>query len=130
MHRVLSWFMVLLLALRGLLGDTMAMELMPLAQASQAGVAHHGLHHPPQLATQPDDPPCGTALHASTQGPQHCGDHSQNPPCGNCGACHSTWTLPGMSFTPLSAPHATTPRYEASALVSAPVHNLTKPPIA
>lgn len=105
MHRLLSIVMVLLLVLRGLLGDAMAMGAAP-APAMPVPEAHH---HAPAQATQAIRDSAGTdhAMHhghgsdqaqqataCAQDGTSACGSHEHGSNCTLCGICHSAMYTP------------------------------------
>ena len=122
MHRLTSWFLVVLLALRGLLGDAMAMELIqqptPVPMTHTVQHAHTADTH---CITAADAPQHHTAdCHTSSADESH---------CSSCVVCHSVGTLHDTrlrlpSASPMGAPHFT-----PAALISAAARHLIKPPI-
>ena len=123
MHRLPSWFLVVLLALRGLLGDAMAMELM---QPIPVPVPiTHTVQH-----THTADTHCLTAAEAPQHHATDC--HTTSPDgshCSSCVVCHSVGTLHNARLSlPLASPMAA-PRYTPTAQISAPLSHLIKPPI-
>lgn len=150
-HRFLSCCMVFLLALRGLLGGAMAMDMSPLMATSQPGAAsasHHtsdtaaatSEHHLPLAHTTT---PAGTPEARQTAAPAHCALTSTEPvssshcqhspdgsPCSSCLLCHAPccpWEP--VTFNP-QGPAGAMPQSVSHALTSAPARTLTKPPMA
>lgn len=122
MRRALALVLIMLLVLRGLLGDAMAMEVAPvtpapeLVQLASAG-SHEGHGAPASQATAHD---CCNA--SGDQQPAH-------QACSACGACHSVlgiaaWMGAGADM-PCAAPR---PPHKAP-FASAAVAQDTKPPI-
>ncbi len=121
MPRVLSFALIVLLVLRGLLGDAMAMGVAPVQPVPEmAGMAVHGTHD-------------GT--HASATMAQHCCDPlSDSHPahqagCSACGVCHSVLGAPSWVAAPAAGPgHALQPPRNAR-FASALAAQAIKPPI-
>ena len=117
MRRILPWFLMLLLALRGLTGIAMATEAVPeralqTAQVAQAlAAASHSAHG------------------VDAQPAADCSAHQDSPACSACGICHSAVlatpvaaVLPGHMGSAVQ-PAAATPFASALAALA------TKPPI-
>lgn len=116
MRRPLSIVLVLLLVLRGLLGDAMAMGaapvLTPVSQASPAASQLH--HHAPDTAQMLEQAAMvadggNHAGHSSAHASPHadhdtgcapqsgaCAEHEHGPSCTLCGICHSALFTPGQ----------------------------------
>ena len=124
MHRWTSWLLVLLLALRGLLGDAMAMELMqiPPATITHAGHNAHGADAHVTAPSQTLDTHCITAADDHTA-------NSDDSHCSQCVLCHSVGTLHTAHSPLLSVNLMAAPPYTTLALVSAPARHLLRPPI-
>lgn len=126
MPRVLSLFLVLLLLLRGLAGDAMAMGMSPASTAhmpAQLAPASHDCHGAPDAARAAGAP----NLAHSAQGDHHA-DHAGS--CTPCGICHSALSLPHGLLSPLP-PHGGAPRPHGSArFASALPVQAIKPPIS
>ena len=148
MRRFLSLFMVVLLALRGLAGDAMAMELsgQPLHTGHAKAEAHaldqmvamaHSLHHAPAdsladghhgMDSHHGAAPNAAAICGSETASGDCHQHEGH--CTACGICHSTLANP--QFTGLSPGEM---RSEPSIhgterFASAAPAELVKPPIS
>jgi len=130
MRRWLPFVLVLLLALRGLVGDAMAGQM--LAQqfpASQAGAAvavspgmpagHDCDSHGHEQAPNADPQPGGEA-----QAPEDC------PTCASCQACSTLAMWASPSVAPALPPVRTQPRQPSSAYPSAEPALTFKPPRA
>lgn len=141
MRACLSVLLMLMLALRGLMGDAMAMGMvapvMPIAMAA---------HHASSMADHADMA-TDHVMEASSHGgsgspvahhsdPSNPSDHSQHDPaqhgasCSACGICHSAVDLfNGAGFAALAAPSLA--RASGSALfASALLAQASKPPIS
>jgi hypothetical protein len=123
MRRGLSFVLVMLLVLRGLLGDAMAMGIAPAATPIHTATAMaHSSHH------------TGHAEHAA---PAHCtpsptpdAGGSDHAGCTACGICHSA-ASPLEAFMPPLAPAPGTLRpFGGARFASAPAAQAIKPPIS
>lgn len=138
MRACLSLLLMLMLALRGLMGDAMAMGMV--APVMPAAVAEH---HASNMADHAD---IGTShishttadsRHCSTGGDLAChGDHGEHDPaqhgasCSACGICHSAVDLFNDAGFAALAP-ASLARASGSALfASALLTQASKPPIS
>lgn len=134
MRRLLSVFMICLLALRGLLGDAMAMDAIP--QPAPAPSMHALAHlnadmrlspsHYGTAQTPTDTPDCATPAPAA-----HCHDKAPDGThCSSCMLCHSAWSHSSapvvIAANTKSAAH---PQHAPSAWASATLIGLFKPPI-
>lgn len=126
MRRFAALALILLLALRGLLGDAMAMGLAPMpadTHTAHTTAAHdsHGSHHAGQQAY---------AAHP----PAHCaggdGPHDRHAACSACGICHSAFPAPAFASALPSAAGGTPHRREGARFASAPPAQAIKPPIS
>lgn len=126
MRRALSFFLVTLLLLRGLLGDAMAMGMTPgIAPVAQAAApAHAAMEHG------------GHGAHADHIAPAHCtpspdcSDHADHTGCTACGICHSA-VSPLTAFAPPPAPSSGTLRpFGGARFASALAAQAIKPPIS
>lgn len=126
--------MVLLLVLRGLLGDAVAMELMSMAVPTTSAAQQQAPHTPgPQHMP---DQHAETAMHHGavhsihSHTAAHCDDASHDASCSSCMLCHSLGASPGctmqLDIAPRGAPIASALREP----LSASVRGLFKPPIA
>ncbi|HQQ71913.1 MAG TPA: hypothetical protein PLL92_16625, partial [Alicycliphilus sp.] len=103
MRRVLSLALVMLLLVRGLLGDAMAMGLAPMPAVPPAAQAVHAV----RLAQAPSQ-----ASHDGATMVQDCCDYSGHSQpahqagCGACGICHAALAMPAWA-----AAHATGARH-------------------
>ena len=123
MRRLLSLALVMLLVLRGLLGDAMAMGLVPATAAPQtmntmhaAGDQDHGAH-----------------AHQAME--QHCCDaagdsHAAHPGgCGTCGICHSALGVAAWAAAPAATSRHSLQPPRSTPFASAPAAQAIKPPI-
>lgn len=120
MRRALSFALVLLLILRGLLGDAMAMGMTPEQAAPQeihaASDESHGTH-------------TGQAVE------RHCCDatgatHAAHPAgCSACGICHSALGVVAWAPAPVSASRHTLRPPRGTQFASVPAAQAIKPPI-
>ena len=129
MRRALSFALVMLLVLRGLLGDAMAMGMgmapvLPAPEMAQLMQAADGSGHGTHDGT-----------HASAAMAQHCCDPlSDSHPahqagCSACGVCHSALGVPAWVAAPAAGPgHALQPPRNAR-FASALAAQAIKPPI-
>lgn len=127
MRRPLSIVLVLLLVLRGLLGDAMAMGAAPVMSALAPAVASAPAlapasalhHHAPEIALEitqsPDSPEQHHAAHAADHGPDHashaehsagCAPQASGPAGGSCGEHEHgpSCTLCGICHSALFTP--------------------------
>lgn len=140
MRRGLHIFLVLLLALRGLLGDAMAMGIAPTqphASTEAHGAVHalmdHGTAHEAQ-ATVHDH---GSGLHGAVA-PDACAPDTpcadcgqgHGPGCAACGICHSALFHPGLPVVPQAQAPATPRPHRGARFASAPAALAIKPPIS
>lgn len=129
MRRCLSFFMVVLLVLRGLVGDAMSMELMlPItpaislnAQVTAEATTHE--HHV-DSAFQPADAHCMPSFSA-----EHCQHDTDGDTCSSCVLCHSAWSVQSTHISLAGLEHRELPAHFAATPISAPISNLIKPPI-
>jgi hypothetical protein len=156
MPRMLTFFLVCLLALRGLAGDAMAMGSLPTGDMaamvaapnsrahgsapSQAADAHHHAAptaeagHKPQPSHGFGEPSQTLAQHnscdAADDSAPACGKHDQGAPCAACVICHlpasPSALLPAMGEMLSYAQPPGTP----ARFASAPLLQASKPPIA
>jgi hypothetical protein len=134
MRACLSLLLMLMLALRGLMGDAMAMGMvapvMPIAMA-----AHHASSMADHVMEASSHGGSGSPV-AHHSDPSNPSDHSQHDPaqhgasCSACGICHSAVDLfNGAGFAALAAPSLA--RASGSALfASALLAQASKPPIS
>lgn len=132
MRRILPWFLMFLLALRGLTGIAMATEAVPeralqTAQVAQAlaAASHsaHGLDASPAAAHGAASVMCATAVSAD------CSAHQDSPACSACGMCHSAvLATPALAPAPVHTGSAVQPA-AATPFASALAALATKPPI-
>lgn len=135
--------MVLLLALRGLLGDAMAMQMLPIAAPTHSAshTANPARHAAPDVSVRSHHGTAETASANASPHPRstpHCatapgsdhGDHSDNSThCSTCALCHAAWCPHTMAAAPPGLHTGMRPRPRAAEFVSATLHSLTKPPI-
>ncbi|RGE45459.1 hypothetical protein DZC30_09405 [Comamonas testosteroni] len=151
MRRFLSLFMMLLLALRGLAGDVMAME-SPAAHSpahrvaavtqQMAGMDHsmaHGLpvnmdmSHAEHAAMTMRHGPDHSADHASASvqcgaaDASDCGSHDGH--CTTCGLCHTALGQPQWALFNTPVPATIQPRHGTDRFASIAPIALIKPPI-
>lgn len=97
MRHAVAMILGLLLVLRGLLGDAMAMGVAP-ATPAQPTIAAAATHH--AMASDTHDHGGHDGDHASASAQPHCCDtggavHAEHPAgCSACGACHSAFYAP------------------------------------
>lgn len=151
MRRFFSLFMVLLLALRGLAGDAMAMEqntdqshhmghaLVQTQSLDEVAAMTAAVHHAhPSLATdaQPHHDmaashkagPAGAVSCSAKVADSDCHQHEGH--CTACGICHSTLANPELLMLHSSLPLAAQPAHGAARFASAAPADLVKPPIS
>lgn len=157
MRRILSIFMVMLLALRGLAGDAMAMDhpaghdpaqamaafAITAATASMLSPAHelhgehahhgqpaatgHGAEHAAH-ATGSANSDNDSAMCSHEAGPANaCGQHEAH--CSSCGLCHTAMGQPRLAALASFLPTAAQPRHQAAHFASAAPAQVVKPPI-
>ncbi|MBF5004602.1 hypothetical protein [Diaphorobacter caeni] len=144
MRRIFSTVLVLMLVLRGLLGDAMAMGVMPVAMHHQPEPVsaahadeHHGLHG--LEAVQHHDMAMSIASSAVSAAADHCVDEPRMQSCGtskhtgaSCSACDicnsSLHATAELVVSTGDAPQS--PQIErATRFVSAQSAQVAKPPI-
>lgn len=151
MRRPLSIVMVLLLVLRGLLGDAMAMGAAPVPSVHPAH-ATEAHHHAPELAqaflATADSSENAHGAH-SASAPHHaagpaqasstscvegnasaCGGHEHGPSCTLCGICHSALFTPGGIEPHGAFSHASLRPQGSERFASAALLQAIKPPIS
>lgn len=138
MRACLSLLLMLMLALRGLMGDAMAMGLV--APVMPAALAEHHASSMADHADMDTDHVMASSSHgdSGSQVSHHSApsDHSQHDPaqhgasCSACGICHSAVDLfNGAGFAALAAPSLA--RASGSApFASALLAQVSKPPIS
>lgn len=143
MRRFLPLFMMLLLTLRGLLGDAMAMGSLPNVLPPQPATTTvaldmpaHAAHHATLAADN------GNPLHdtgtghgsahctATTDSAPGCGGNHHSAPCAACGICHSVLSTPVVLAPPSGLQGHAQPASGQSRFVSATLVQAIKPPIA
>ena len=143
MRRVLSLFIMLLLALRGLAGDAMAIE-SPAAHdpvhaiAAVTAVATHmshdmhdthdksgdeHAHHQPAAHAATDMSQCGSANASDCDAHEH--SH-----CTTCGLCHTAMGQADHLVLAGPGPAPSQPSLEADRFISVAAASLIKPPIS
>jgi len=137
MRRLLPLFMILLLTLRGLLGDAMAMGSLPntgdhmttaVAAAQTAPQAHH---HATAMTDDAHAHAAETqALHCeATPTAPACGGSHHTTACAACGICHSAFS-PTLLLAPCQdLPTQAAPASGRADFASATLVQATKPPI-
>ena len=140
MRRVLSVFIMLLLALRGLAGDAMAIEspaahdpvhAITTATAAAAHLSHgmhdgssdeHSLHQPADHAAT------GMSQCGSTDA-SDCNSHNSSH-CTTCGLCHTAMGQADHLVLAGPGPAPSQPSLEADRFISVAAASLIKPPIS
>ena len=139
MRRFLSLFMMMLLALRGLAGDVMAME-SPAAHSPAAMVASttamHMSHNMADSDSHVHYEHAEHSNHAAVEAPQcsatdssGCGSHDGNH-CTTCGLCHSAMGQSSISIFAGSAPASSQAPHGADRFASIAPAAQIKPPIS
>lgn len=134
MRRFLSLFMMLLLALRGLAGDVMAMESPAAMVASTA--AMHMSHNMDDSDSHAHHEHAEHSNHAAVEAPQcnatdssGCGSHDGNH-CTTCGLCHSAMGQSSISIFAGSSPATSQAPHGADHFASIAPAAQIKPPIS
>lgn len=141
MRRFLPLFMMLLLTLRGLLGDAMAMgslpDVVPHQPANVSATTVQSTHEGHHASLTAD---ASLALHDNAHGTEHCaattpsapgcGGSHHTTPCAACGICHSVLSTPAVLAPPYDLPAHAQPASGQSRFVSATLLQAIKPPIA
>lgn len=138
MRRLLPLFMILLLTLRGLLGDAMAMGSLPSNGAHRPAAVDTALaqpqaHHHTTATT--DDAHAhaaqAQALHCeATPTAPACGGSHHTTACAACGICHSAFSPPLLLAPCQDLPTQAAPASGRADFASATLLQATKPPIA
>ncbi len=143
MRRLLSLFIVLLLVLRGLLGDAMAMgEMVPSPAFAAAQLAHgadQGAHHTAQASAAhgATDSYADSEQHAHGSSPGQgcaaqdssaCDAHGAS--CAACGICHSAVSPTASLARAVEAAAGIQPAGLCARFVSALPLQAVKPPIS
>ena len=143
MRRVLSLFIMLLLALRGLAGDAMAIE-NPAAHApthaiaavvQQAASMDHHMAHGSHMDMSSDEHAAMAMQHGnpaatvqcSAADSSDCGLHDSH--CTTCGLCHTALGQPQWALFNAPSPATIQPRHGADRFASIAPIALIKPPI-
>lgn len=144
MRRGLSFVLVMLLVLRGLLGDAMAMGAPSLPQPSAPAHHHastdpdalvhalmgHETVHAAQQASGHGDHGTHEVAAAGTCSPSADCNHEHGSGCSACGVCHSALSHPHLPLPPQAqAPSAPRP-HGGARFASAPAALAIKPPIS
>ena len=118
MRRILPWFLMLLLALRGLTGVAMATESAQTVQMVQTVQVAQALAAASHVAHGVDAQPAAD-----------CSAHQDSPACSACGICHSAvLATPVAAVLPGHMGSAVQPA-AATSFASALAALATKPPI-
>ena len=125
MRRGLSFFIVMLLVLRGLLGDAMAMGVAPVT-LPVAPLQHHMPLAAEHGSVSAAAAACPTQEAASAD---DCG-HASGPICSACGICHSTLFSPELLAPALSPQLRALYPLGSTRFVSASAALDIKPPIS
>ena len=150
MRRFLSLFMMLLLALRGLAGDVMAMESpaahspahMVAAVTQQMADMDHSMAHGSHMGMNMDMSHDEHAAMTMHHGPGHgsasvqcgaadasdCGSHGGH--CTTCGLCHSAMGQSSIAIFAGSAPASSQAPYRVDRFASIAPSAQIKPPIS
>ena len=141
MPRFLSLFMILLLALRGLAGDAMAMGIAPAAQpvaavavAAISAEAHHSSTHMDHSDMHGEHTAASPAAHAicgqdaSSGSASDCAQHEGH--CTACGICHSALAAPQCLGLLAPKPAPLSFANGKAVFASAAPAQLSKPPIS
>lgn len=140
MRRGLSFMLVMLLVLRGLLGDAMAMDMVPVtaptaqlhqhaSMTAERGINSHdqdhagGNEHGSVIAS------ASACLADETASTSECG-HASGPTCSACGICHSALFTPDPLALPLPAQPCALPFLCSMHFASAAAAQAIKPPIS
>ena len=140
MRRGLSFMLVMLLILRGLLGDAMAMDMVPVTlpsalfyqhmpMAGERGMANHDQDHVGATGHAPGTASTAACPEDAAASASDC-CHASGPTCSVCGICHSAL------FSPDSVAQALLPQLRSLHLLgsthfaSAPAALAIKPPIS
>lgn len=140
MHRIVSMALVFLLVLRGLLGDAMAMGVIPVgavpaaehsASAQHASHAEqsdlqHGLHAAVDASTE-------RAEHCKSDAAslKHCGNTQHHTPsCSACDICNSSLHAPAEQVLATESAPQSLQAAPNSRFVSAQSAQVVKPPIS
>ncbi len=137
MPRALSLMLVVLLVLRGLLGDAMAMGISaaPVAGAAPMALAHGATGHAPRPAQAHEQggAPADAAAPACTAGEgadAGACSHAAGLACSACGICHSTLFTTALLVPPQPLPRVALHPLRRTPFASAAVARATKPPIS
>ena len=143
MRRFVSIAFIFLLALRGLLGDAMAMGIVPALAGDAAGhsqMQHVGHDMGSQHAMASSSSDHGVDLpHGSAGGhcasaasgvTDACGDGSHQVTCSACDICHSSFHTPALLDWSADAQPDTLQAERSTAFLSATSAEVAKPPIS
>lgn len=141
MRRLLPLFMILLLTLRGLLGDAMAMgslpnagDHMPMAAVAETQTVPQAHHHAQTTAdgAHAHTAAASAAVPHCTAAPTapECGGSHHTTPCAACGICHSVFSSPMLLAPSQGLPTQAAPASGRADFASATLVQATKPPIA
>ena len=143
MRRFLSLFMMLLLALRGLAGDVMAMESpaahspahIVAAQAAAAATMHmshnmdHGSEHTHDAHAAHEGHAAMDSAQCSAAEPSSCDSHDGSH-CTTCGLCHTAMGQAQIAIFAGPAPASRKAPYGADRFASVAPAAQIKPPIS
>ncbi len=144
MRRSFSFVLVMLLVLRGLLGDAMAMGVAPVAlptaplhqqaamAAEQGVVSHHQGHAGTHSADAATTAAIATTSACTAEGAAdspHCG-HESGPTCSACGICHSALFAMSALLQPLALQPVALQSVGHTPFASAAAALAIKPPIS
>lgn len=121
MRRTLFCLLILLTALRGMVGDAMALEMARMQSPLSAAMSHE-LQASPQEAASP---PCHDAAPST---PDNAAQTSSE--CTACQVCHSPALQRLAALPELSKPVASFAARDASKWMSADLIQLQKPPLS
>ena len=139
MRRGLSFMLVILLVLRGLLGDAMAMEMVSVTLSTEQHHEHASMASERGTSSY-DQEHAGGNEHAvvvasasacqadETGNLSECG-HASGPTCSACGICHSALFAPRTLAQPLPPQPCAQPSLYITPFASAAAVQAIKPPI-
>ena len=121
MRRTLFCLLILLTALRGMVGDVMALEMARM-QSPLAAAMSHEMQNPVQEVSSP---PCHDTAPSTADNASHTSSE-----CTSCQVCHSPALQRLAALPELSKPVASFAARDASKWMSADLTHLQKPPVS
>jgi hypothetical protein len=121
MRKVILICMLLLMPIRGFIGDAMAYEML-LSDHRSAPSAQG-------VAAKSDSKQMAQRMPCHTENASGLDDESQQSKCTVCEVCHSSMAIDSGSFSGCNQPNKSTPSLSSRIWLSAELLRITKPPV-